>query len=83
MSNITSSTLRPLTSVLGFDIIELWSVAPDTEVGYMCQHHCHSEAVQKVVRKIFPDSEPFHPTVSESWMHNSKQVCHVTDCFVS
>lgn len=71
--SVTASTLRPLTSVLGFDIIELWSVPLDG--GLVCQHYYHSEAVQMVVRKLFPDSAPFHPSMCESWTGNSRHLC--------
>jgi hypothetical protein len=73
MSSVTASTMRPLSSVLGFDIIELWSTS--LEGGLACQHYYHSDAVQQVVRKMFPsESSPFHPSMSESWMENSRQV---------
>ena len=72
MSTVTASTLRPLTEVMAFDIVELWSLSAEGRLE--CQHYHHSEAVQVVVQRIFPDSAPFHPSVSESWTHNSRQV---------
>lgn len=77
----TASTLRPLSAVLGFDIIELWSASIDGVLS--CQYFYHSEAVQSVVRKIFPDSAPFHPSVSASWKQNSTQVSKEFDSTLS
>ena len=71
MPTVTASTLRPLSSVLGFDIIEMWA---SVEGNLTCQHYFHSEAVQAVVRKVFPDSVPFHPSSSPTWQQNSRQV---------
>ena len=72
MSTVTASTLRPLTEVMAFDIVELWSLSAEGRLE--CHHYHHSEAVQVVVQRIFPDSAPFHPSVSESWTRNSRQV---------
>lgn len=76
MPSATVATLRPLHSVLGFDIIEFWTPSSDSGV-LTCLHYFHSDAVKVVVRKIFPDSAPFHPSVSETWKRNSLRLCEL------
>ena len=80
MRSPASHTLRPLSSVLGFDIVELW--CPNVDGVLTCDHFFHSEVVKAVVRKIFPDSAPFHPSVSPSWTAHSKRVRVVKFLFI-
>lgn len=73
MLSPTPQTLSPLSSVLGFDVIEYWT--PDENNELRCLYYFLSDSVKQVVKRIFPEETAFSPALSDSWRLNSLQLC--------
>lgn len=74
IANPTPETLAPLSSVLGFDVIEFWG--PDDLNILQCLYYFLDDSVKQVVRRIFPNDADFKPAMSASWRENSLKVIH-------
>jgi hypothetical protein len=79
--NPTPETLAPLSSVLGFDVIEFWG--PNDLNELQCIHYFLNDSVKQVVKRIFADVSDFKPAQSANWRENSIRVSNISHIHMS